>query len=228
MNGVVSRISIRGVRFNYGEHGLGPDVISSCNFDIRPGESVAIVGESGSGKSTLLGILGGILKPASGTYAFEGTPLPVNDSGAMASFRRDNVGYVFQNFCLLPQLNLLENVLLPIKISRIRGSEWVGRATELLARLGLDGLERRYPNEISGGQAQRVAIARALIRSPRLLLADEPTGNLDAATASSIADTLVDGLDGGCSLVLVTHSKSIANRMQRIVEMKDGRLEGRL
>lgn len=228
MSGVVSRISIRNVRFNYDDRRRRPDVISSCNFDIRPGESVAIVGESGSGKSTFLGILGGILKPASGTYEFEGKSLPVNDSSAMAEFRRDYVGYVFQNFCLLPQLNLMDNVLLPIKIGKLKGSGWAGRATELFARLGLEGLERRYPNEISGGQAQRAAIARALIRSPRLLLADEPTGNLDIATASSIADALVDGLDSGCSLVLVTHSKSIALRMQRTVEMKDGRLEGRL
>lgn len=219
---MASLIELRGLTFSYRQRARETAVIRHCDLEVDEGESIAIVGTSGSGKSTLLGILGGILRPSSGSYRYRRDSLDTDDERRMAAFRRDHVGYVFQNFCLLPQLNLLDNVLLPISVSGLDHMQWHARGRDLLDRVGLGQLERRFPGEISGGQAQRVAIARALIRSPSLLLADEPTGNLDTETAASIIELLQACRDPGGSLILVTHSSEVARRMRRVVEMRDG------
>lgn len=221
-------LSIRDLEFSYEKSGQASRVISGANLDVRVGESVAIMGSSGSGKSTLLGIAGGILTPTSGTYRFGDEYLHLRNQRLMAEFRRKQVGFVFQNFCLLPHLNLIENVLLPIRISGGRPDSYRTRAAELLHEVGLDGLANRFPNEVSGGQAQRAAIARALIRDPALVLADEPTGNLDSGTAAAIVDALKNGLGADRSLILVTHSADVASMLERTIEMKDGRLDGTL
>ncbi len=216
-------IGLGAVRYAYAKSGQAP-VLDGCDLSVGAGESVAIVGQSGTGKSTVLGILGGLLRPEAGEYRFKGKTMPLHDAHAMATYRREHTGYVFQNFCLLPQLSLLDNVLLPARVAHLSGPRWRDRAIELLDRLGLDGMHSRRPNQISGGQAQRVAIARALLREPEILLADEPTGNLDAETAAAITDELLRHVESGGVLILVTHSWEAARRMQRVLELRGGQL----
>lgn len=216
-------IGLQGIRYGYGGN-AGSQVLAGCDLSVSAGESVAIVGQSGAGKSTVLGVLGGLLRPQGGQYRFRGRDMPLQDARGMAAYRREHTGYVFQNFCLLPQLSLLDNVLLPARVARLKGPRWRERGMQLLDRLGLAELHARRPNQISGGQAQRVAIARALLREPEILLADEPTGNLDSETAAAITAELLAHVSKGGVLVLVTHSWEAASRMQRVLELRDGQL----
>lgn len=216
-------IGLQGIRYGYGGN-AGSQVLAGCDLSVSAGESVAIVGQSGAGKSTVLGVLGGLLRPQGGQYRFRGRDMPLQDARGMAAYRREHTGYVFQNFCLLPQLSLLDNVLLPARVARLKGPQWRERGMQLLDRLGLAELHARRPNQISGGQAQRVAIARALLREPEILLADEPTGNLDSETAAAITAELLAHVSKGGVLVLVTHSWEAASRMQRVLELRDGQL----
>lgn len=199
-------------------------VLRDVSFSLDRSQSMALLGPSGSGKSTLLNILGTLESPSSGTFTLDGgNPLTLAEK-AQAEFRNRKIGFVFQEHHLLPQLNALENVLLPTLISKDQ-SALSTRAVELLRRVGLKDRMDHSPSELSGGERQRVAIARALIHNPMLLLADEPTGNLDRHTAAAIADLLLElHRDENNVLIVVTHSEELAARFQRRFELNDGRL----
>ena len=200
-------------------------VLRGCSLELSGGENVAILGPSGSGKSTLLQIIGTLDRPTSGRVTLGNqAPFDLNEP-SLARFRNERIGFVFQDHYLLPQCSVLENVLIPTIASGRASSDTIERARMLLDRVGLaDRLDHR-PAELSGGERQRVAIARALVRRPALLLADEPTGNLDRTTAHTIGDLLLElqQIDG-TMLIVVTHSLELAERFQRRVELDDGRL----
>ncbi|WP_442485854.1 ABC transporter ATP-binding protein [Aeoliella sp. SH292] len=200
-------------------------VLRGVSLALSPGESLAIVGPSGSGKSTLLAILGALDRPTSGSVRLGNTdPFALDDRG-LAEFRRDRVGFVFQDHHLLPQLSVLENVLVPLLADGKPSSDELDRARMLLDRVGLAERTTHRPAELSGGERQRVAIARALVRSPALVLADEPTGNLDSTTADAIGKLLVElPQEHQSILVVVTHSQSLAATMQQQMRIDDGKL----
>ena len=199
------------------------DVLSDVNLRINTGETVAIVGPSGSGKTTLLVLLAGLEHPVSGSVHLDGQSLQALDDDALADIRRDRMGIVFQSFHLVPSLTALGNVALPLEIAGRANAE--RDATQMLTRAGLAGREDHYPTQLSGGEQQRVAIARALVHSPGLLLADEPTGNLDLRTGEKIIDLLFGlNADTGSTLVLVTHDDAIAARCQHVVRLQQGKL----
>lgn len=199
-------------------------VLDGLSFDLHAREALAIMGPSGSGKSTLLHILGTLERPDAGSLQLDGQDLLALDERAQAAFRNRSVGFVFQDHCLLPQLDLLENVLLPALAAPGR-PDLVGRARDLLARVGLGARVGHRPDELSGGEKQRAALARALLLSPRLLLCDEPTGNLDARTAEELAQALFDlHAAQDALLVVVTHSPSLAARFTRRAQLVGGRL----
>ena len=199
------------------------EVLSGVNMLIAEGETVAIVGPSGSGKTTLLILLAGLETPSTGSISIDGEDITKHDADALADLRRDKLGIVFQSFHLVPSLTALGNVSLPIEIG---GREHArDRARQLLARVGLAEREHHYPSQLSGGEQQRVAIARALAHSPNVLLADEPTGNLDVNTGARIIEMLFElNAESGSTLVLVTHDNEIARRCQRIFHLNNGKL----
>lgn len=201
------------------------EVIADASLRMEPGENVAILGPSGSGKSTLLAILGTLDRPTAGTLRLgEVTPFNLPEP-ALAKFRSREIGFVFQDHHLLPQCTVLENVLVPFLAEGTAGSAEIEQATELLRRVGLDARMLHRPAQLSGGERQRVAIARALVRRPTLLLADEPTGNLDGRTAEEIALLLLElQLEQNSMLVVVTHSETLAARMQRRMRIAEGKL----
>ena len=204
------------------EHGR-LDVLNGANLEIDDGDTVAIVGPSGSGKTTLLVLLAGLEPPVEGSVLLDGRVLGDLDEDALADLRRDRIGIVFQSFHLVPSLTALGNVALPLEIAG--GQDARGRARNMLDRVGLADREDHYPAQLSGGEQQRVAIARALVHSPKLLLADEPTGNLDLRTGEKIIDLLFElNADSGSTLVLVTHDEAIARRCQRVVRLHLGKL----
>ncbi|HCO95647.1 MAG TPA: hypothetical protein DIU00_17155 [Phycisphaerales bacterium] len=206
-------------------------VLKGVNLNVRKGEFVAIIGASGSGKSTLLHILGALDKPTRGVVRFEKRDLSRIGSGELNRFRNKMVGFVFQFYHLLDELSVLENVFLPAMTSRsIAG--WLvcrrqakNRAKELLAQLGLAERAKHKPYQLSGGERQRVAIGRALMNEPKLLLADEPTGNLDSATGNGILEVLEKLNRAGQTIVMVTHDERIARKAERIVTLVDGKIE---
>jgi putative ABC transport system ATP-binding protein len=196
-------------------------VLRDVSFVIPDGARVAIVGPSGSGKTTLLGLLAGLDTPTSGNVLLDGEDLGALGEDDRARIRGQKVGFVFQSFQLIPSLSAQENVQVPLEL---RGERDAGsRARELLARVGLAGRGHHLPTQLSGGEQQRVAIARAFVNRPKLLFADEPTGNLDAATGQRIIE-LLDSLnrDAGTTIVLVTHDTALAERTQRIIRLRDG------
>lgn len=199
------------------------EVLSGVDLDIADGETVAIIGPSGSGKTTLLLLLAGLEQPQGGTISLDGVPLDKLDADALADLRRDRLGIVFQSFHLVPSLTALGNVALPLEIAgRADARE---RAQRMLKRVGLDDRQGHYPTQLSGGEQQRVAIARALVHSPGLLLADEPTGNLDLKTGAMVIDILFELNHAAAStLVLVTHDEAIARRCQRVLRLHQGKL----
>jgi lipoprotein-releasing system ATP-binding protein len=200
-------------------------ILSGVSFALCVGENLAILGPSGSGKSTLLSILGTLEPPSSGTVRLAGTDPFSLDERKLAAFRRDNIGFVFQEHHLLPQCTVLENVLVPFLADGSAGQADQRRARELLDRVALGNRLTHRPAELSGGERQRVAIARALVREPMLLLADEPTGNLDRSTAASIANLLLElQKERNTILIIVTHSEALAASLQRRVELDSGRL----
>jgi len=200
-------------------------VLSGVSFSLRRGENLAILGPSGSGKSTLLSILGTLEPPSEGSVRLAGqNPFALGEA-ALAAFRRENVGFVFQDHHLLPQCTVLENVLVPFLADGAATHADVERATDLLQRVGLANRLSHRPAELSGGERQRAAIARALVREPTLLLADEPTGNLDRTTAKSITGLLLElQSERNAMLVVVTHSATVADTLQRRMELDSGRL----
>jgi putative ABC transport system ATP-binding protein len=201
----------------------GLTILSDISFQVRPGEAVAIVGASGSGKSTLLGLLAGLDTPSEGRVHINGHDLFALDEDGRAGVRARMVGFVFQSFQLLPAMTALENVMLPLELAG--NAQAAAEARQMLARVGLAERLNHYPKQLSGGEQQRVAIARAFVTAPSLLLADEPTGNLDAATGSQIID-LMFGLnrEGGTTLILVTHDEALSQRCDRVLRLASGRL----
>ena len=196
--------------------------LKALSLDIAAGEFVAIMGPSGSGKSTLMNILGCLDKPSSGCYFLDGRSVAELGKDELALLRNRTVGFVFQGFNLLPRMSILENVALPLIYRGLEREERRKRSRELLAKVGLENYEESMPNKISGGQQQRVAIARALVNRPRLILADEPTGNLDSKTGKEIM-ALFDELNReGITIVLVTHEEDIARHAKRQVRFLDG------
>jgi len=199
-------------------------VLSDVSFEMGPGDAAAIMGPSGTGKSSLLYLLGGLEPPTSGTVTLDGTNPYQLDAKALAAFRNASVGFVFQDHCLLPQCTVLENVLIPTLVSPKPETD-MARARELITRIGLSDRIDHRPAALSGGERQRVAIARALVRQPRLLLCDEPTGNLDRAAAENVAGVLLDlHAAQKTILVVVTHSAALAERFPIRFELQDSAL----
>jgi len=199
-------------------------ILDEVSFDIAPGASVAIVGASGSGKTTLLGLLAGLDRPSDGEVWIDGQALSGLDEDARAALRQRLLGFVFQSFQLLPALTALENVMLPLELAG--ADDATAKAREWLARVGLAKRTTHYPKQLSGGEQQRVAIARAFAGDPKLLMADEPTGNLDGATGASILELLADlRARRGTTLILVTHDREIARAAGRRIHLRDGRVE---
>ncbi|HQR37596.1 MAG TPA: ABC transporter ATP-binding protein [Blastocatellia bacterium] len=198
-------------------------ILHPTTFDVRRGEVMAIVGPSGSGKSTMLGLIAGLDAPTTGTVTIEGTEISSLGEDALAALRGRHIGFVFQSFHLIPALTAIENVALPLEIAGVRGA--MKRARALLADVGLAEREDHYPAQLSGGEQQRVAIARAFANHPSILLADEPTGNLDSATGRQIIDLLIAlNTTEGTTLVLVTHDRDLASLAGRQIELADGRI----
>jgi len=200
-------------------------ILDGVSFDIAPGASVAIVGASGSGKTTLLGLLAGLDRPTDGEVWIDGKPLSGLDEDARAAMRQRLLGFVFQSFQLLPALTALENVMLPLELAG--ADDAAAKAREWLARVGLGKRTTHYPKQLSGGEQQRVAIARAFAGDPKLLMADEPTGNLDGATGAEIAELMFRlNHEHGTTLVLVTHDDALASRCVRKLSLASGKLVG--
>lgn len=198
-------------------------VLREVNLHVVPGDFVAILGPSGSGKTTLLGLLAGLDSPSRGSVRIAGTDLAPMTEDERARFRRETVGFVFQSFQLIPSLTARENVQVPLEL---RGESGAGeRAASLLARVGLGDRLDHYPTQLSGGEQQRVALARAFVHDPRILFADEPTGNLDATTGESIIQLMEElNRERGTTLVLVTHDPLLAGRARRTIRLADGRI----
>lgn len=200
-------------------------IFSGLDASIAAGEKVALLGRSGSGKSTLLNLISGIDQPDSGEVVIDGTPLHRLSEHQRTLFRRNHIGFIFQFFNLIPTLTVLENLLLPLELKGCLNAAAHGQARELLAGVGLADRCESFPDRLSGGEQQRIAIARALIHRPKLLLADEPTGNLDADTGGRVLDLLEALLrQVGGTLVVVTHSAEVARRADRVLTIRDGRL----
>lgn len=211
-------ISNLGMSFDLGKGRL--DVLSGVNISIGTGETVAIVGPSGSGKTTLLILLAGLERPATGSIRLDDVEITGLDGDSLADIRRDRLGIIFQSFHLVPSLTALGNVSLPLEIAGKENAR--EHARTMLARVGLNAREYHYPSQLSGGEQQRVAIARALVHAPQLVLADEPTGNLDLQTGAKIIDLLFAlNTDSGSTMVLVTHDEEIARRCQRVLRLHD-------
>jgi putative ABC transport system ATP-binding protein len=195
-------------------------VLNGITFALESGGFLAIVGPSGSGKTTLLGLLAGLDRPTSGRVVLDGQDLSGLSEDERARLRGEKVGFVFQSFLLIPTLTARENVQVPLEL---RGEEAEARASELLARVGLEGRGHHYPAQLSGGEQQRVALARAFVHRPKLLFADEPTGNLDAATGGRVIDLMTElNEEQETTLVLVTHDPELAGRAHRVIRLRDG------
>ncbi|MCS2147813.1 lipoprotein-releasing ABC transporter ATP-binding protein LolD [Scandinavium sp. H11S7] len=213
----------------YQEGTVQTDVLHNVSFSIGEGEMMAIVGSSGSGKSTLLHLLGGLDTPTSGDVIFSGQPLSKMTLAAKAELRNRELGFIYQFHHLLPDFTAEENVAMPLLIGKKKPAEIQERARAMLAAVGLDHRRSHRPSELSGGERQRVAIARALVNNPRLVMADEPTGNLDARNADSIFQLLGDlNKQQGTAFLVVTHDLQLAKRMSRQLEMRDGHLNDQL
>ena len=211
------------------EHRLGKGnvvaALQGASLSVEGGEYVAVLGKSGSGKSTLLNLLGGLDRPTRGHLEVDGKDLVRLSERDLARFRAETVGFVFQSFHLQPRFAAWENVSLPLVFAGVRRVERKRRALALLERVGLTSRADHRPSQLSGGEQQRVALARSLVASPRLLLGDEPTGNLDSATSAAILDLLAEAHRGGATVLLVTHDAELAaERAQRVVHMADGRV----
>ncbi|HEY2838527.1 MAG TPA: ABC transporter ATP-binding protein [Pirellulales bacterium] len=221
----MSELIVRDITRSFATRAEPLTVLSGCSLELNLGQNVAIVGPSGSGKSTLLYIVGTLDRPTTGSVTLDGQDPFDLDEPSLARFRNARIGFVFQDHYLLPQCTVLENALMPALASGGVNSQLVARAKELLSRVGLAARLEHRPAEISGGERQRVALARALLLQPTLVLADEPTGNLDRTTAAAMGDLLLSlQAEEGTMLIVVTHSQELAARCQRRFELDGGRL----
>ena len=197
------------------------NILKGINLEIAAGETVSVVGPSGSGKTSMMMLIGGLERQTSGKVEVAGHDLAALDEDGLARFRRDNIGIVFQNFHLIPTMNAMENVAIPVELAGIDNA--FDRARAALGSVGLDQRLTHYPDQLSGGEQQRVALARAIVAQPRLILADEPTGNLDGSTGESVIDLLFSlRADHGATLMLITHNPALAERCGRLIDLQDG------
>ena len=219
-------VQVRDLSMRLTGGGRSVTILDGVTLDVPEHEVLAVTGPSGSGKSTLLGLIAGLDRPTTGSIAIDGVDITGLDEDALARLRRDTIGFVFQSFHLIPTLTAAENVAVPLELASHAGASV--RAAELLDAVGLADRARHYPAQLSGGEQQRVALARAVALRPRLLLADEPTGNLDTATGAQIIELLL-GLrkEFGATLVFVTHDHALTNHADRVVGLRDGRVEAR-
>jgi putative ABC transport system ATP-binding protein len=223
-NNPIAALEARGLEKTFGEGAGAVRALRGVDVCVRDGEFLAIMGPSGSGKSTLLHILGGLDRPAAGTTTIHGRRYDNLDDRALTRLRGDVFGFVFQFFNLLPTLTAAENVLLPALVAGERPAGYADRVDELLGLVGLGGRAGHRPSEMSGGEQQRVAIARALLRRPQVLLADEPTGNLDSTSGGIVLGLLRRLVDDGQTVVMVTHDAPAASHADRIVVLRDGEI----
>jgi putative ABC transport system ATP-binding protein len=210
----------------YGSGDALVQALDHLSLNVQRGDYLAVMGASGSGKSTAMNILGCLDRPSSGSYRLNGTPVESLDDDQLADLRNRELGFVFQQFHLLPQLSAVENVVLPMIYAGVPHEERQQRAREALTRVGLGQRLANKPNQLSGGQQQRVAIARAIINNPALLLADEPTGALDSRTTGEVLDIFDDLHRSGITVVMVTHEDDVAARAQQVIHFRDGRIAG--
>ncbi len=197
------------------------NILKGINLEINVGETVSVVGPSGSGKTSMMMLIGGLERQTAGNIQVAGHDLAALDEDGLARFRRDNVGIVFQNFHLIPTMNALENVAIPVELAGLDNA--FDRAATALSAVGLDHRVTHYPGQLSGGEQQRVALARAIVSGPRLLLADEPTGNLDGKTGDSVIDLLFSlQAEHGATLLLITHNPALAEQCGRVIDLQDG------
>jgi putative ABC transport system ATP-binding protein len=222
----MAAIELEGVTRVYGGGAAEVRALRGIDLSLEAGSATAVIGPSGSGKSTLLHVCGALDTPTAGTVRVLGTDLTRADDRTLTRFRRDHLGFIFQFFHLLPTLSALENVCVPARLARRSAAAVRTRAEGLLSRVGLAGRLRHRPGELSGGERQRVAIARALILDPQIVLADEPTGNLDHETGSAVLDLLLElAHERGRTVLIVTHDAEVARRCDRRVAMRDGLIE---
>ena len=215
-------VSMRGLERHYHMASGTVRALDGIDLDVSEGERIILLGPSGSGKTTLLNCISALDSPTAGSYSFDGSPVPREDSEEMTSFRRENIGYVFQFFNLLQDLTVFENITL---IQELAGGRDEARARQLLKLVGLSDEVDRFPAEISGGQQQRVAIARSLAKSPRLLLGDELTGNLDSTTSAMVMEVLVKACQAeGITCIFVTHDETLVEYSTRVVRLDSGRI----
>jgi putative ABC transport system ATP-binding protein len=219
---MASMISLKDITKTYHLESLEVPVLKRINLSIEEGEYVAIMGASGSGKSTLMNIIGCLDRPSSGQYFLAGQDLTTLDDDELADIRNQYIGFVFQQFNLLPRLTSLANVMLPMIYADVDKSQRIEQATSALVQVGLSDRIQNRPNQLSGGQQQRVAIARALVNHPALVLADEPTGALDSTTSEEIMNLLTELNQQGTTIAIVTHDANVAARTKRIIRMVDG------
>lgn len=218
-------IELKNVSKTYKTGSISVDALSHINIKIKKGEIVAIMGPSGSGKSTLMHIIGLLDHPTGGTLLIDGNNVDLNmPDGKLAKLRSERIGFVFQTFNLLPRLTALDNVLMPTQYRDEAKGTRVSRAKELLAEVGLAGREKHKPTELSGGEVQRVAIARSLINQPDIILADEPTGNLDSKSGTEVMNVLTELNKKGKTVILITHDQRIAGYAERTIHLLDGKV----
>lgn len=216
-------LDIQNVSKTYQSAGRTLTVLENISFSVEAGATMSIVGPSGSGKTTLLGLAAGLDRASTGSVGLHGIKLDRLSEDRRAAIRNEHVGFIFQNFQLLPTLTALENVMVPLELRGERGIK--GRALDLLQKVGLGDRGHHYPAQLSGGEQQRVSLARAFSNNPQLLFADEPTGNLDAETSEKIIKLIFDlNKEAGTTLVLVTHDNDLAQRTGRIIKLKGGRI----
>lgn len=219
-------LEVRELYKSYGSGEQRVDVLKGIALSLGKGETVALLGASGAGKSTLMHIIGALDRPTSGSVVYNGEDIFAKSEGALATFRNSCIGFVFQFHHLLPEFTALENVMMPALIAGTPKQDAIGLAQALLAEVGLSHRLTHKPGELSGGEQQRVAVARALVRQPQLLLADEPTGNLDMGTSEGIHHLFEElHANRGLSLLVVTHNERLAARTMRQVRMQDGRIQ---
>lgn len=221
----MSLMEIKNLSKTYESGDEGVMALADVNFNIERGEFISVMGPSGSGKSTLLTILGGLNHPTNGEVTVDEIPIYKLPLEKLADFRREYLGFIFQSFQLIPYLTVIENVMLPLSITDRSNRDQLKMAEEILDRIGLKGKERRLPDQLSGGEQERVAIARSLVNSPPILMADEPTGNLDSKTGKEIMDLFKTLNDEGQTIVMVTHNPENAAFSTRTISLKDGRVE---